>query len=128
MLFALDPVGQDLAQHAHAAGARRGLRDGVHDVDVLAQHFPAQLDEWLDAHAAACLRVPRVARVPRTYAQSAFGQSSSQVTAPPVSRSMSIASVSAHVRYPYDIFRRCPADVPTRAAKAARSLSDNVLR
>lgn len=52
MLFALDPVGQDLAQHAHAAGARRGLRHGVHDVYVLAQYFPAQFYERVCAHAA----------------------------------------------------------------------------
>ena len=40
---------------------------------------------------------PSTAAVPRTYAQSASGHSSSQVSAPPLSRSIEIASDSAQV-------------------------------
>lgn len=59
--------------------------------------------------------------VPRRYAQSVLGQSDSQRTFPLDSRSISIASDSAQERVRYATLRRCPEDVPQRAAKADRS-------
>lgn len=69
---------------------------------------------WLD-------EMKSQARLPRRYAQSALGQSDSQRTSPLDSRSISIASDSAHERVRYAMLRRCPEDVPQRSANAARS-------
>lgn len=77
------------------------------------------------AKSQARLRVIDGGRVdePRTCAQSAPGQSSSQVTSPRDSRSMAIASDSEHVRDPYATLRRCPYVVPHLSANDSRSAS-----
>lgn len=58
---------------------------------------------------------------PRRYAQSTSGRVSSHRTSPRDSRSMEIDKDSAQGREPYATFRKCPAVVEQRAAKASRS-------
>src|SRR5687767_2099622 len=58
---------------------------------------------------------------PRKNAQSAFGQSASQRTLPPDSRSISIARDSRQARDPYAMLAKCPAVVPHLVAKVSRS-------
>ena len=56
MNLTLGPLSHDLTQHGHPARARRGLDDGVDDVDVFAQHVAAQFDEWIEGHASGQLQ------------------------------------------------------------------------
>jgi hypothetical protein len=55
------------------------------------------------------------------YFQSTDGQSPSQRTLPPDSRSMFIAKDSEHGRVLYATFRKCPSEVPQRSANDSRS-------
>lgn len=57
----------------------------------------------------------------RRYAQSKSGQSDSQRTLPPDSRSIAMASASEHDREPYATLLKCPAEVPQRSANERRS-------
>lgn len=76
-----------------------------------------------NTHGQPRLRLVVVNAEPRKCAQSTSERSSSQVTWPPDSRSISIASDSPQGRSPYAMLRRWPQVVPHRSANAARSES-----
>lgn len=73
----------------------------------------------LDSHPH--LRLVVVNEEPRKCAQSTSERSSSQVTSPPDSRSISIASDSPQGLRPYATLRRWPPVVPQRSANFLRS-------